>query len=491
MNRPDILTKELKLQSNATSGERWLRISSNLLEMMGFGAGARFDRRVLGPGAGFEFRAASAGSTKVYTRTYTPRRNNPFETVIDVKTQDFINAAIPSGIERVHLTMRPGTIIGRPVPDRTFHIRRALRRPDVPLEAFVGLSSGVDAACLRQAGFGLQVLLECRPREKRDTNDLSETGLMTAIANNKFRVVFNEDIFRVDFNRIRHALGGQSPIALLAVAPQCDEYSTAKSDKIKRLHVENLETSYDMHYEVLRLVETISPASVLVENVIGYASSAACELLTVKLRRWGYFVKSMILDARDFGGASSRRRFYLVASVYPDFQFPVGSAAREPGSIWAMIEDQLPHCRDATHTSSLQDGITTGRVRLITPESSHAPTCLKSQMRHTKDSIYVAMPDGRYLFPNETILRRLQGLPDDFSFAAVNSEVAGEQIGQSVDWSMHHAVAKAIRNHLSTNRGEVTPHAVAVNTPALVCAPAAGPSLTPAIQSEFGFGSLR
>lgn len=127
---------------------------------------------------------------------------------------------------------------------------------------------------------------------------------------------------------------------------------------------------------------------------------------------------------------------------------------RRPGRIWQMIADQLPFCSDATETSSLQDGLTTGRARLIGPESAHAPTILKSQARHTKDAIYIRCPDGRYLFPNETILRRLQGIPDSFSFDAVNKEVGTEQIGQSVDWSMHHAFATAMREHLARNRGE-------------------------------------
>ena len=452
---PQIATKELALQRNAASSERWLRLSSNMLDLFGFSPGVRIDRRVLSPSGGFELRASTSGLVKVHQRTYHRRRNNPFETVIDLRAQDFINAAIPCTTDRIHYTFRPGVITGRPVHERTFHIRKAIRNPLNPLEAFIGLSSGVDAACLSRVGFGMQALLEYRPQEKRDSRDLTETGIVTAMANSAFRIVFNENIFTVDMDTVRNALKYQPPLALLALSPQCDDFTACKPKALKAAHLASLETTVDMVYECLRLIETTKPAVVLVENVPGFGTGPQGELLALKLRRWGYNVTANTYDARDFGGATSRKRFLLVASVFPGFVPPAPSGvAPQAGGIWSMIEDQLEFCSDATHTSSLQDGITTGRVRLIKPESAHAPTVLKSQSRHTKDGIYAQMPDGRYLFPNETILRRLQGIPDDFSLGGVSGEIAAEQIGQSIDWKMHHAFAEAIRDHLAVNRGE-------------------------------------
>lgn len=466
LNRPDAFTKELRLQANAASGERWLRISSNLLPVMGFEHGARFERRVLGPGAGFEFRVNGAGPTSVYRRTYNHRRNRPLETVIDFKSQSFVDAALPAFAERVHLTFRPGVIVGRPVAERHFHIRKALSSPQTPLEAFVALSSGIDASMLGQAGFGMQGLLEYRPREKRDTTDLSETGIVTALANNQFRFVFNEDIYRINFEQMRQTLAGQPPVALLAVSPQCDDWSPSKAPSIRARHLQEVDgTTVDMVYEVLRLIETVGPACVHIENVPGFGTSSAGELLALKLRRWGFFVTSGVYDARSFGGATSRKRYYLVASVFPGFREPVPTGAEaKPGRIWDMIADQLPACNDATNTSSLRDSLGTPRSRLITPESTHAPTIMKSQARHAKDSVFIRTPEGRYLFPNETILRRLQGIPDDFVLDGVGQEIATEQIGQSVCGHMHHAFAVAIRQHLEENRRGATLTAAAIRS---------------------------
>lgn len=454
IHRPSIFTKELKLQPNRSSGERWLRISSNLLPVMGFARDTRFTRTVLAPGAGFEFRAADAGPTKVYTRKYHRRRNNPTEAVIDYKGQDFLNAALPAFAERVHLTFTPGVIVGRPVTERTFHIRRAIRQPQTPLEAFVGMSAGIDSHHIAKAGFALQGLLEYRPQEKRDHVDLTETGIVTALRNSAHRVVINEDIFRVDFARIAELLKDQPPIALLAISPCCDDFTAGlKSAAVKAAHVESLETTVDQCYELLRLVETTKPASILVENVMGFASSSAGQLIALKLRRWGYHVCTGVYDSRNYGGATSRRRFLLVASVFPGFEPPKPCARMQPGSIWPLIEDQIPLCNDASHTSSLRKGIATGRACWITPESACAPTIVKSQGRHAADAIYIAAGD-RTVFPNETILRRLQGIPADFSFEAVGSEIATEQIGSSVCGAMHSAFCRAIMEHLRLQRSQ-------------------------------------
>jgi len=444
-----------------------------MLQLYGFHPEVRLERRVLAPGAGFELRAAPIGAAKVYQRQYTKRRNNPTETVIDEKCQQFLNAAIPAQVERVHLTMRAGAIIGRPVPERTFHIRRAVRDPRTPLEAFVALSSGVDAACLSGLGFGMLGLLEYRPREKRDTRDLSETGVLTAVANNTFRYVFNEDIYRVDFSRLRETLKGEGPVALLEASPTCDDWSLAKAHSIKERHIASLETTVDMVYEVLRLVETLEPACIRIENVPAFGSSHAGELLSLKLRRWGYHVSEGIFDARHFGGLTGRKRYYLVASVFPGFEFPAATHAPQEGDVWRHVAEQIPMCRDATETSSVRDGIATGRIRIITPRSATAPTILKSQSRHTKDSIYIATDDGRYLFPNEPMLRTLQGIPDDFSLDAVSGEIAVEQIGQSVCWRMHHAIAAAIHRHLRVNRGESVESPIAPPAPVPVQPPPA------------------
>jgi DNA (cytosine-5)-methyltransferase 1 len=466
LHRPECFTKELKLQT-LPGNERRLRISSNLLDLMGFGPQVRYERRVLAPGAGFELRASTAGDKQVYRRTYASRRNNPTETVIDDRNQDFLRAAIPGIVERVHLTMRDGCIIGRPVHERTFHIRKAFRDPTHKLGMFAAMSSGVDAYSFGAAGFEALGLLDFRPIEKRDiiggrVKDLTETGILTALANNPFKFVFNEDVFRMDFARIAEALKGQQRPAVLILSPQCDEFSNLKARSLREASVENLDTTFDMAYECLRLIETLEPATVMIENVPQFGSSMMAQLVTTKLRRWGYNVTADVYDARKFGGATGRRRWLCVGSIYPNFEAPTGLFEPEAGRVWALIQDQIPFCRDVTDTSTMQAALACGRARLITSESASAGTITKSEAHGAKDALRILTPEGRYLVPNETILRRLQGIPDGFNLDAVSHEVAVEQIGQSVDVKMHDAFAMAIRRHIALNRGEALPATIQV-----------------------------
>jgi len=458
LNRPECFTKELKLQS-LPGNERRLRISSNLLDVMGFAPGCSYERRTLGAGAGFEFRTSLNGSKQVYRRTYTQRRNNPCESIIDDKNQEFLNAALPYMIERVHLTIRDGVIVGRPVAERTFHIRKAFRDPTQALGMFAALSSGVDASFFSAAGFEPHGLLDFRPIEKRDikdgrVRDVTESGILTAIANNPFKFVFNEDIFRIDFKRMGETLNGQPRPAVLLMAPQCDEYSSLKGKAAREASIASLDTTFDMAWECLRLVEVLEPATILIENVSGFGTSTMGQMMVTKLRRWGYNVTAGVHDARDFGGATSRRRWLAVASVYPGFEAPVGNVIPTVGRVWAMIADQLPFCRDVSDSSALKGGLETGRARLITIDSASAPTITKSEAHCAKDAIRILTPDGRYLAPNEIILRRLQGIQDSFNLNAVSQEVSFEQVGQSVDGHTFEAFAKAIRRHLAVNRGE-------------------------------------
>ncbi len=454
---PTILTKELAIQRNASSGERWIRLSSNLLDGYGFSPNTRIERRVLGPGAGFALEVNPAGATKVYRRTYNQRRrNNPcsVNTQIDLKSQSFLDAAIPHVFERVHFTLKAGVIVARPVPERTFHIRKRLRMAESPLETFVALSSGVDAACLASEGFRMRALLEYRPNEKRDTNDLTETGVLTALSNNSFNIVLNENIFTVDMARIRGLLGDGPQLGLLHVSPQCDDFSSLKTKAARDASVAELTTTRDMVYDVLRLIETTEPASVCVENVPGFGTSAEGLMLLTRLRRWGYHVWSDVLDAREHLGNTSRRRFYAYASVFPGFVPPPPQEPRIT-PIWSLIEPYLDGCNDVSSTRTVAAGIETGRIRLITPESTHAPTITKSQARQTKDAIYIKTADGRYLLPNEDLLKVIQGIPTSFDLNAVSAEIGTEQIGQSIDFPMHHQLVRAIRAHLDANwRGE-------------------------------------
>jgi DNA (cytosine-5)-methyltransferase 1 len=458
---PEIVTKELALAS--VGGRRRFRLSSNFLPVMGFVPGERHTVEVEPGLGGMVLKLSdSAGAIKVYERQYrNRRRNNPFETVVEVANQRLLDAAIPAYTERVHLTLQHGQIAVRPLANRTFSIRRSMRgRAD--LDAMVAMTAGVDVRCLMDCGFRVDSILEFRPQEARDRMDLTESGALNVLANSSPRVLFNEDITRIDWERVKGVMAGGPPIAVLHISLQCDDFSKAKGKALKLAAMDDLSTSRDLVYDALRMIETVRPASVVVENVPGFADSGEGTLLRVKLQRWGYHVQDGVLQAGRFGGLTKRERYYLVASVWPGFTMPLPEVP--PASAWAAIEDLVGQCRDVSHTASVQEGLQSGRIRLIRPGDRLAPTILKSQGRQTKDSVYVAMPDGRYLLPTLEMQMRLNGIESDFNLDSVSQAVASEIVGQSIDVVMHRELVLAVHKHITRNIGAHVTLAVAPAT---------------------------
>lgn len=261
-------------------------------------------------------------------------------------------------------------------------------------------------------------------------------------------------------------------IAVLHISLCCTDFSTMKGGNLRRQAVQDLTSSRDLTYDGLRCVETLQPAVVVIEQVANYKNAPEHMMLVTKLRRWGYEVSEAVLRASEAGGKTGRDRYYLVASVYPGFAMPVRIGERV-NPMWPDLEPFFAGCRDVTHTKSVAAGLETGRIRLIKPESIVAPTLTRSQGRQAKDSIYIAMPDGRYLLPSEDLLRHLSGIPDDFSFANVAHEQVLEQIGQGIDVPMHAAVCRAVHQHLVENVGRHTMVAIGKSVPTSSLAPTA------------------
>lgn len=450
---PNIITKELGMGN--IGGRRKVRLSTNFLPLMGFDAGVMHSVTPMGHLEGLSIKCSPVGTQRVYQRRYGNRRNNPFETLIEIGSQSILDQAIPAYTERVHIEMRRGEIVIRPLANRTFFIRKRLREERDPFAAMVAMTGGVDVRCLLGSGFSIDSILEYRPPEARDARDLTETGALNVLANARPRLLINEDISRVDWGRV-HTLMAEGPqISVLHVSLQCDDFSTVKGGSLRRQAIDDLTSSRDLAYDGLRMVETVRPACVVLENVPGFASAGEGMMFKAKLRKWGYHVADAVLNAGDHGGRTRRERYYLVASVFPGFAMPSPQPSRRE-QLWASIAPFLSECRDVTHTKSLQDGLSSGRARILSCSSLLSPTILKSQSRQAKDSIFIDMGDGSYRLPSLALLKYLSGIPDDFHLDNSSQEIAAEIVGQSIDYPMHERLMKVLYHHIGENVGRYT-----------------------------------
>lgn len=452
---PDLVSKTLRVQGTRRddgSVHRKLRLSSNLLPLMGYEPGARFDVQPIGAGAGMQLRFTPAGSNKIHCRQYAQRRSRPLEAQIDLQAQAILDQTIPSYTEAVNWQITPsGLITITPLANRAFMIGKSLRqrRAEDRLEAFVAMTAGVDVALMEQEGFRVIGALDWRPHEARDITDKSETGALNAAVNSQhLKFLYNEDVFAAHWPTIRKQVGS---VPVLHVSPQCDDFSPLKTHEARQASIENLTSTIDMVVPTLRGIEELEPAVVVVENVPGFLTSAAGQIMCLQLRRMGYHVSADVLDAPAFGGLTTRRRAFIVASVFPGFQFPAPTG-RNTTPVFDLIRDLMPNLRDVSATSSLRKGLDGGRARLITSASVTSPTVTKSQPRVAKDSVFVKTDDGRYLFVDGPTSKRLMGL-ERVNTELVTTEIEAEIIGQSVEGPMHAALMRQVREHIMVATG--------------------------------------
>jgi len=461
---PKVCTKQLalnRLQLPDGSVRRRLRLSSNFLPLAGFTAESRFSAAPIGPGKGLQIRFSPEGGHKVHVRSYSRRVANPFETHIDLQSQSLIDQAIPAFVEACRWEIREGEIRVLPLPNRVFSIGRSMRRRPLSerLEAFVGLTSGCDIALMEAEGFTVRGVLEYRPNEARDKRDRSESGALNALANGRhIQLLSNEDIFAVDWERIASQLGARDGvIACLHASAACDDFSPLKCREAREASINNLTSTIDMVVPIIRGVEALMPATVVVENVPAFLSSQGSAIFALQMRRLGYHVTAEVLNGADYGGLTSRRRAYLVASIWPGFAFPEPTG-RNVTPIHDVLADMLPHLRDVTDTSSFRKGREVGRSRIIAPGATVSPTVTKSQPRMAKDSVTIQHGE-RYRFIDGAATKRLMGL-QMVNTELVNADLEAEILGQSVEGPMHAALMRAVRQHILSNTGSP---ALAVN----------------------------
>lgn len=453
INIPKLATKQLKLQK--CKNGRKLVISTNWLPLFGFERDIKVIEELIDINKGLRIKIAKPTDTKqkkVYTREYKTRRNNPLETMLDIRSQVLLNKAFPENTVKVHIIFKQNEILITPITNKQLDAIEKFKDSDEKLSTFLACSSGVDAKLLEEDGFKIETLLEYRPHEKRDKEkDFSETGALNALNNIKPNYLINEDIMNLDLDKIA-SLTQANQNTFFHISLQCDDFSNAKSKSLKECSLDDNSSSIDMVLDALNIISKFNFPVVLIENVPQFSSSDIGKMTKVRLQRLGYKVYNKIYDARDYGGMTSRKRNYLVASLLPlEFKLPT-KVTRNEEPIWSkliepLIKDNL--LREISHSKSIQDGIKSGRARIIDRNSTCGPTFLKSQDRMAKDSVVIVDNiRNKIYFPSEELMQQLMSFSKDFNLTTCSKSIASEIIGQSVDCLLHSSLLKSIKEHI-------------------------------------------
>lgn len=466
-----IATKKLSMKVSPTTGKKKIAVSTNWLPLFGFEAGAEVIERSLGANKGIEIILLSdldsfVGNTLdlfnpedvklkkkiVYQREYKARKNNPLETLIEVASQKIIDDSFPCDTTRVHVTFSQSRITITPLT--TFQ-EDALKNitPESKHEVFAACTSGVDLHSLENThGMSIHSVIDWRAVEARDgKRDLTETGAVSVLRNVKsIRNLFNEDITYIDASRLEAAVK-DSPVTTFMASPVCDDFTNVKNNTAKEDSIENLTTSLDQSFDMLRCIYAIKPPVVCFEQVRGWYKSDAYKVLSIRLRKLGYKENVLIADPRDYGGTTSRVRGYGVFTVLDaPFEFE-DKTQRSDETIWGLVQNHLPECRDVSHSKSINDGKACGRLRIINKDSLHSPTFLKSQPRMAKDSVVIE-DEGKFYWPSEDLQKSLMGILPTFTTDAVSKDIGSEILGQSIDGAVHDSVIRSLKKHIDLHQ---------------------------------------
>jgi site-specific DNA-cytosine methylase len=388
------------------------------------------------------------------------------------------NAVTPDAVEKYIIKNRPQKAVLDAV---------AFDYSD-PLSTFTVCTGGVDVSALEADGFVNYMALDYRPPEKRDykksikngveniiLNDKTDVGLMSCIINSpNTKIGFNQDIYGFDYQRVTRSMTGLlKPFNFMHASLLCDDFSSLKNKRERLKALDSLETTADMFFELLTLIEQTEVPVVLTENVRNFNNSIEALLFEAGLRAMGYRFFKRVLNATEHGGMTGRQRCYIFATKLDSpFRFP--DTVPQTGNAWSdVILPRWSQLREVSHCKSVVKGVETGRIRTISPYQRSSPVITRSQSRQTKDSIYLNA-NGRFYMPSNDMLMSLMGFVEGFDLTAFSAEDATEIIGQSIDVPMHRSLCREIKQHIldyiSCVKSNVLEKIkVSVDTPAKQC----------------------
>jgi DNA (cytosine-5)-methyltransferase 1 len=360
-------------------------------------------------------------------RTVSGKRLNTVG-VIDLNSQDL--EAIFGQAQRVMVQCRQGTISIQ--LDRIESRRRERVLDSRSVAMFAG--GGLLSQAARQAGFKPVAAIEIDSRYA-DIYQANHGGHMICTS-----------VEQVPWEQ----LASLAPIGLLEMGIPCEPYSRIRrldrGSQYKRdacLPPESHELG-DMVYWALKAVDIFNPHTVVIEEVPPFLNSGASYILQYALRRMGYTVEGRVLNPRNFGSLTGRRRAVVVATTFDDIAWPEPSEDQHFSRLGDLFDD-IPDDSDAWFDRETKPWLYKHWARQnergngfeppkLTAESTACPTIKKRYFAGQGDNPVVQHPvdPNRHRWLTLDEVRRLMGMPDGYELGTAKT-VAGEVLGQGVE----------------------------------------------------------
>jgi site-specific DNA-cytosine methylase len=203
------------------------------------------------------------------------------------------------------------------------------------------------------------------------------------------------------------------------------------------------------------LIRRLNPATILIEEAPGYLTSGAGYMMQYFLQRAGYTVEAKVLDPRDYGELTGRRRSVIVAHSGANFQWPQPSPATQT---FAYIRDDESTLEDQYFTAETKPWLINhwntqlakgnGFASAQLSDHSESVPCISKRymagqgtgavVKHrTRENCW------RWLTLNE--IRKLHRIPTGYQLSDDSKILSGEVIGQGVIVSLFQKIIEATR----------------------------------------------
>lgn len=248
------------------------------------------------------------------------------------------------------------------------------------------------------------------------------------------------DISNVDWDRYKDA-------EIVDLTPSCRPFTEINKTGKKNEHAKE----GDNTAHALIGIEKIRPAVILLEEVPAYQNSYSYLILKNVLQKMGYCIAEKILNAKDFGSLSYRKRFCMVASIKEGFSFlPIKPfSAKTVKDILEIPYEEREWKQLSKHEAWEKTQVGKGRnfkMDLI-DENSISVRHPTTRYYDRQTSSFLINKNGRKDFLTPRELARVADLPDDFILPE-NKKDAVAIIGDGVVYSVFSYVVECIKIHL-------------------------------------------
>ncbi|MHC2258301.1 DNA cytosine methyltransferase [Sinorhizobium meliloti] len=311
--------------------------------------------------------------------------------------------------------------------------------------------------------------------------DVDEACRYPFEANNRARFI-KKDVTNVTPAELRK-LYGDAEVRILAGCAPCQPFSTY-SQRYDTL----TSPRWPLLYQFARLVKSVRPDIVTMENVPLVEKHAVFDDFVATLQRLGYKVWRDVVDCTQYGLPQTRRRMVILASAIGSIEL-ISPTHKKPLAVKDAIGNLSPieagsaHDDDALHASSKLSDLNMERIRASRPGGTWRDwpkhliaECHRRETGHTYPGVYGRMTwddpaptittqfygfgNGRFGHPEQDraiSLREgaiLQGFPRRYAFVSdgdpVHFKALGRMIGNAVPVTLGKIIGRSIVRHLGT-----------------------------------------